>query len=458
MRTSLALVLLALSGCAPPTDSDGDASGKADGDSARWADKLRALPGVHAVSQPYDGAFALEIDQPVDHDHPDREHFLQRVQILHRGADRPVVLGTGGYWLSTSAEEPTSLVGANQVSVEYRYNGSSVPASGDWTFLDGRQGAADHHHIVEILKPLYPKRWINTGVSKGGVSALIHRRYYPDDVAATVAYSAPFLFGAPDTAYLAFWDRIPATCRARIQVLQRELLRRRQVMQPKLLAYGVAINSPFVGAPVEAYWDTLVVHWPWYMFQYDDPGDCSTMPQASATDDDLFEYVATVGIAYGAVRGPDAASRFTPFFRQSYREIGFPKYPTEHLADLLSARSRPDLWNPTDAALADAAPLDTTISRDVRDWVQDKGERILVVYGTLDPWAQGAVTPHGADTFRFDVTGANHDAAIGLLPNADRTTLRAKLREWADADGKGDSAVEEALPAPVGRELRYDPM
>jgi hypothetical protein len=458
VRTSLALLVVALVGCAPPAGDGGAGGGKADGDSDRWAEKLRALPGVHEVTQPYDGVFELAVDQPVDHDHPEGEHFLQHVHILHRGADRPVVLGTEGYWLAAYPEEPTELVGANQVSVEYRYNGASVPASGDYRFLTGKQGAADHHRIVELLRPLYPKRWINTGVSKGGVSALVHRRYYPDDVVATVAYSAPFMFGAPDNAYLAFWDRVPASCRTRIQALQRELLRRREVMELRLRDYGVDQNAPFTGASIAAYWDTLVVHWPWYMFQYDNPGDCILVPDTSASDEVLFAYIAIEGVSYGAVRGPAEAAKFAPFFRQSYREIGFPKYPTEHLADLLSPGSRPDLWNPTDAALADAAPLDTTVSREVRDWVQDKGERILVVYGTLDPWAQGAVTPRGADTFRFDVAGANHGASISGLPNDDRTMLKAKLRAWAEADSKSDDAVEDAAPAPAARAPRYEPM
>ena len=41
--------------------------------------------------------------------------------------------------------------------------------------------------IFEALGALFPAPWVNTGHSKGGMTALFHRRYFPCDVAATAA-------------------------------------------------------------------------------------------------------------------------------------------------------------------------------------------------------------------------------------------------------------------------------
>ena len=67
----------------------------------------------------------------------------------------------------------------------------SAPASMDWSKLDIWQAATDHHRLVTALKPLYPARWISTGASKGGMASVYHRRFYPADVTATIAYVAP---------------------------------------------------------------------------------------------------------------------------------------------------------------------------------------------------------------------------------------------------------------------------
>ena len=58
--------------------------------------------------------------------------------------------------------------------------------------------------------------------------AVYHRRFYPDDVAGTVAYVAPLSFGAPDHRYDAFLDGVqPAACRDAVRAVAVELLRNR---------------------------------------------------------------------------------------------------------------------------------------------------------------------------------------------------------------------------------------
>ena len=70
------------------------------------------------------------IEQPLDHRNPHGETFTQRVYISHADPSLPVVLITAGYdakYYYTS--EITAELRCNQVMVEHRFFGRSVPDS-----------------------------------------------------------------------------------------------------------------------------------------------------------------------------------------------------------------------------------------------------------------------------------------------------------------------------------------
>src|SRR5689334_3507071 len=147
--------------------------------------RLEAVPGLTVLSEqpvaaPY-RFFILSITQPADHLRPSAGTFQQRFTLLHRGTDRPMVLHTTGYNVPEYAfrSEPTRLIDGNQISVEQRFFTPSRPDPADWSKLTIWQAATDHHRIVAALKRIYPQRWISTGASKGGMTSIYHRRFYP---------------------------------------------------------------------------------------------------------------------------------------------------------------------------------------------------------------------------------------------------------------------------------------
>lgn len=100
---------------------------------ASFEDQLRALPGVSVTGVTDKEGFplySLSITQPVDHARPGLGTFQQRFTLWHKSTAKPVVVYTGGYGLSSSTREPTTLLDANQLSVEHRFFGPSVPAGG----------------------------------------------------------------------------------------------------------------------------------------------------------------------------------------------------------------------------------------------------------------------------------------------------------------------------------------
>ncbi|HEU4425615.1 MAG TPA: S28 family serine protease, partial [Pilimelia sp.] len=216
--------------------------------------QLRAVPGLTVVAEhgapPGYRLFALTYRQPVDHRQPSRGAFKQRLTLLHKATDQSMVLHTSGYGVYFDRpfrSEPTFLLGGNQISVEQRFFTPSRPEPPDWTTLTIWQAATDHHRLVDALKPIYPAKWISTGESKGGMATVYHRRFYPADVAGSVAYVAPNDVVDGVDVYTQFLDTVGSdpACRKALADVQREALRRRTEVVARYSSWAQANNRTF---------------------------------------------------------------------------------------------------------------------------------------------------------------------------------------------------------------------
>ena len=115
------------------------------------------MPGIRfepmgAPWAPSETAWALQFEQPLDHANPEAGSFYQRVYVTEVDPARPTVLVTEGYGRSINyPSELATAIGANQVIVEHRYYGESVPDSMDYAYLNITQAAQDLHHIRTVL-------------------------------------------------------------------------------------------------------------------------------------------------------------------------------------------------------------------------------------------------------------------------------------------------------------------
>ena len=172
----------------------------------------------------------------MDHNEPGGDKFTQRVVINHFDYDRPVVVMLEGYGLhSRKRSELARLLDANQVTIEHRFFAESTPQPPAWEHLTIWQAATDHHKIINTLKKLYPGKWITTGLSKGGQAVMFHKRFYPDDADASLAYVAPLLFSPEDKRVHDFLDQVGSDeCRTKIRRFQNHLLKNRKSFRPYL--------------------------------------------------------------------------------------------------------------------------------------------------------------------------------------------------------------------------------
>jgi hypothetical protein len=426
------------------------------------ADRLEALAGVTVLSEepaPAPGLrfFFLTYRQPVDHTNPDGPTFEQRFQLLHRAEDRPMVLHTTGYDMPAAPfrAEPTALLDANQISVEQRFFTPSRPEPADWSTLNIWQAATDHHKIVGALKSVYPANWISTGASKGGMASVYHRRFYPRDVNAVIAYVAPNdADNTNDTAYDRFFATVGATpeCRTALKALQREALHRRTDLVTMYEAYASANNLTFdeVFGSADKAFEMTVLDLEWVFWQHSGEANCDTVPAPGATTEEIFDFIDSVA-SFGFY-ADEVITFYTPYYYQAATQLGWPQPRFAYLRDLLRY---PKLYV-ANSSLPPAlrSPHDPWPMADVDRWVSRDASRMLFVYGSNDPWGAEPFHPSAKDSYTYTAPGANHGATIRALTPADRAAATATLLRWA---GVGAATAEQRPDAALQQLDQRDP-
>lgn len=378
--------------------------------------------------------FVMEFDQPEDHSAPNTSpHFVQRVLLLHKDESAPMVLGTSGYFVNPAKpriREPAQLLEANQLWVEQRFFDPSRPDPADWQFLTIEQAATDHHRLVEAFKPIYSGKWISSGASKGGMTSVYHRRFFPDDVDATIAYVAPHSFGTSDPRYLDFVANLgDADCRAKLTAFQRELLMRRSAMMDLQISSASANGDTFDLLSADKAFETAVVEFAFTFWQYFDASRCPDIPTSASSDQEAWAFFDEI---CSPLQWTDnQVLGFEPYFWQAAIELGYPALSYDNLNDLMQY---PGLDVPETYVVPEPGKTPTynpEAMKDVSNWLDAKGEKILFVYGQNDPYSAAAFDIGGAkDTFEFFAPGKNHFATILDLVDADRSVALDALERW----------------------------
>ncbi|MFF5444044.1 S28 family serine protease [Streptomyces sp. NPDC012888] len=426
-----------------PAAAEGGAQGRTPAEDVLA--RIAAVPGLRVTGErpaPAPGQIVLDLAyrQPVDHRRPGGASFEQRLTLLHKSTARPMVLYSSGYDLGSSPQrptEPTELLDANQITVEQRFFGTSRPAGDDWSALTIWQAASDHHRLVSALRGLYGGAWISTGGSKGGMTAVYHRRFYPDDVAGTVAYAAPNnTDDRDDSAYDAALERVGTPeCRAALKAVQREALERRAAMTARYAHWAgtKGVGFEIIGG-VDRAFELAVLRLPLMFWMHQPTGGCAGVPAATATDDALYAWVDRVTRL--EVYADPTLKAFTAYFHQLGTELGYPAFAAPHLAGLLRYPGVQEVrsYVPRDVPLR----FRRGAMADVDRWVRRDGRALMFVNGENDvavaePFRLGKGT---RDSFAFTVPRANHHLSIRALPPADAARATEALRRWAGA-GRG---------------------
>ncbi|MFC7343321.1 S28 family serine protease [Saccharopolyspora griseoalba] len=402
------------------------------------ADRLAEVPGLTVVgerpTEPGFRLFDLTFTQPADHRDPRSGTFEQRMTLLHRETASPAVLHTTGYGLPSkvSRTEPTRLIDGNQVTLEHRFFTPSRPDPADWNDLDVWQSATDEHRVIEALKSVYDQEWITTGASKGGMTAVYHRHFYPRDVDGTVAYVAPNDVDNERDAYDRFLADVGTPeCRSALTELQREALRRRDELTARFHAHTDSEGLTFdrIIGDVDRGLEMVVLDAPWAFWQYRGPQDCGQVPASDASTEEIYRFLdETVQFSFYTDQGIEP---YVPYYYQAGTQLGWPDVSDDHLADLLHHRelSQPRNLVPREIPMR----FEPGAMERVDAWVRGAGSQLMFVNGGADPWSAEPfeLGPGSRDSHSYLVPGANHGADIAGLPDDQRSEAEATVRRWA---------------------------
>jgi hypothetical protein len=414
--------------------------------------RLRDVPGLEVAetTPPRSSVrtFLLHYTQPVDHARPTGPAFRQRMTLIHQSESAPLVLSSTGYSINPRPvrRELTRLLRANQLEIEHRYFGTSVPVPTPWEYLTIAQAAEDHHRIVQALRPVYSGKWVSTGVSKGGMTSVYHRYFYPDDVDATVPYVAPSSQGPSDVRYVHFLEQVgSADCRERLREFQKAALQHFDELLGLLDEYYVAYGVTFNALGKERALEYAILESPFYFWQYSGDFLCAYIPGPDASAQELFWFVEVTS-EFDSFFSDRALSGFAPYYYQAATELGGPRYDERHLHGLLRYphSNAPAVYPPSGVE----KPFDASVMSQVERWVRTDGQRMLFIYGENDPWSATAfVVREGNDSYRLYEPGGNHAASISGLSAGEQAFVMERLSQWLEVPVQGLAAeAEEELP------------
>ena len=461
---------LALAAAACGDNLPGPAAPDAQGPDTRdIAVRLAELPGVLVHEVPPVSApagyryFVLQVTQPVDHDAPSGATFQQEVSLIHRDVTAPMVAVTTGYddYNRDFPAEPTELLAANQISIEHRYFGTSRPDPADWSKLTIKQMADDEHAIVELLKPIYGAAWLSTGGSKGGMTASYHHRFYPDDVAGTLAYVAPLSFAIPDPRYATFLAATgtPA-CATAVRAVAKEMLQNRRaallaLAQAQATTDGLAYTRIAIAPALES----AILDLEWSYWQYSGVGACSSVPATTATDAALFHFLDQISPV--SFSDDPQTAEFDAYFYQAYAQLGSPG--TVGIRGDLVSQDLSAFTQFTDSDYLGSLPVGVPVPAydpapmlDIDHWIQHDAAHFVFEYGEYDPWTGGAYHL-GAATDALELTApqGTHNSELIDLATADRDAALAKLAAWTGVTPALPPSPRPALARP--RPHRHGP-
>ena len=382
----------------------------------------------------FEDAYELRIKQPIDHNNPELGYFYQRAYLSHRSKDALTVMVTEGYKRAENrVYELTRLLQANQIDIEHRYFGESMPPGDGYEYLNLEQVTADLHRIREILGKLYAGKWISTGISKGGQTSIYYRFFYPDDVDVSVPYVAPINLELEEKRIYAFLDTIGSdACRESIFQLQKRLLKNRKEVLPLLRWYAKGADLNFNYLNLEEAFEYAVLEYPFSFWQLG--GSCEGIPdKTSNLEEALQHFVDVAGIDLHADAGMDT---FGSHYYQAATEMGYYGYQTAPFKGLLKSLAGDS--NPNAAFVPNRMEVsfDGNLARKAYNWLTTKASRIIYINGASDTWSATAIPEvKGLDCLWFFMEGEDHSGArIINMDEEQRKILVNKLKEWLDVE------------------------
>jgi hypothetical protein len=362
--------------------------------------------------------YELKIRQPLDHHDAASKFYYQQVILTHRGFDKPTVMNINGYEIYKAKNEIVEMLHANELNIEYRYFGESVPETIQWKYLNYDQVSNDLHRINRMFKTLYTGKWISTGISRGGQTTIIYRYFYPQDVDLAIPYVAPMNKSLEDKRIYAFLDTMGSSeCRHRIYDFQVNLLKNEPEILEKLKWYakGKNIQFNYLGSLGKAF-EYAVLEYPFSFWQVGYT-PCDKIPENQTEDAMLEHMLEIVDLDFYSDK---TMTGFAVHYYQNMTEGGYYGYNAIPFKKYLHYIKEPEPSATFPPKSETYKPFDSSLMDKILAWLDKEGNNFIYIYGGRDTWSACRVSVSGDVNSRlYMVPGANHyEARVINMPPA----------------------------------------
>lgn len=378
--------------------------------------------------------FELLVKQPLDHFDLSKGYFYQKAYLSHIGFNNPNVIVTAGYNVNRNRiYEPTELLNANQIIVEHRYFGQSLPDSMDYQYLNLKQATADLHKINQLFKKIYSGKWISTGISKGGATTIFYRYFYPEDVDVSIPYVAPINNSFEDKRIYKFLDTIGSKeCFDKIRNFQYFVFENRDKIVPLLKFYNLGARANYTYLTQDEAFEYTVLEYPFSFWQYGH--SCDEIPNQKSTVEDAAEYL--ISVSDMTFFSDNMIKMFGSHYYQSATEMGYYGYEIEDFKKYIKYLNTDK--NPHATFLPNKMnfKFDKTLLDNINKWLKIHGNKFIYIYGGIDTWTATGVPPNpNVDSKWFILNGKHHaNARISEMSEKEKNELIKTLEKWLELE------------------------
>jgi hypothetical protein len=389
--------------------------------------ELESIKGItiKEIKNPeFKECFEIMVEQPLDHFNPTSETFKQQIILGFNNIKAPMVMFTEGYVLG-QVVKPGFIKECNVIDVEHRYFGKSKPDSLNWHFLTIKQAAYDLHHIRELFGKVFKGKWMTTGSSKSGQTALAYKMFFPKEADATVAYVTPIKKNLNDsriTEYLK--SELNTECGKRVRSFQAFTFRNKKELVREFEKYAADKKYSFNRIGTEKAFEYLLLEYPFAFFQ--NCFNCNLIPDTSFNSQKILDEI--VSVVPPKFYSDGSSAKLEPSFYMFYHELGYYEYDLSQFQEWLSSDNYSNsIFAPKNISLV----FDNMYLNSINKFINSpETSQIIFIYGENDPYTGAQPALNSKKCLKMIAKNGCHKSRIDALNDDQRKVVYKQLSEW----------------------------
>ena len=379
----------------------------------------------------FDENYEMWFEQPIDHNDLTKGTFKQRVFLGFENDTLPVIVELRGYGIGPeSAGELANHYKANQLTIEHRYFNNSRPENIKWNTLTLENAAKDQKIIIDaIKKSLYPNaKFVSTGISKGCQTTMAHRRYFPNNVDASVCYVGPLNYQREDPRVYEFLENVSTKeDREKVKAFQELCFQNREALLilMKKAAEEKGMTWEF---GVDKAIDFTILEYSFAFWQWGLP--ISVIPSGGVSVDNIYKHLIYV-VGYGFFE-EKAVTDLQAYFWAALTEQGIYGYETAPFKKYLNTE---EIYK-FDWAFPEGITKEFNLKpmQEMKLFLDTTAEKMLFIYGEYDAWSSTAVElqddASNRELYKFVQSKGNHRARIKTFDDTIQKQIYEIIDSW----------------------------